>query len=233
MWTVHRNDSVTLDVDDLAACLDLIPLPRFTSIRCGDVTSPVEILRVGFDALRAEEVGPTECEWYLRNRDLMAIYQLVPEHQLRLVMRWRALRPGAAHGGAGVDLAISLQTNLLDADPAMTVASTLPCEEGLGWSDDGHLVDLADRPDLPLRLVRPGAGPSYVEMVHPDDAVQLAARMGNSNVELNARFFDERLEKGVIRRVRLRAVWLPRDRDVDAARALYADFLQQPLPLSS
>jgi hypothetical protein len=70
-----------------------------------------------------------------------------------------------------------------------------------------------------------GSQSSYVEMVHPADFNEsMLRRSPSGETELSHRLFAGRLEKGVILRSRIRAIFVPRDSDAALARACYADF---------
>jgi hypothetical protein len=79
-----------------------------------------------------------------------------------------------------------------------------------------------------------GAAYSYAEMVHPADFAGASLELrGEELLRFSHPLFAERLEKGVIRRVRLCGVFLPRDRDLEKASAIYRNFIAEPLPLTT
>jgi hypothetical protein len=77
---------------------------------------------------------------------------------------------------------------------------------------------------------------SYIELVDPADCD--AALIGNqpetpTAVQLSYQLFPEPIEKGVIRRARVRGLLLPRKDDVAVARDCYRQLLAAPPPLTT
>jgi hypothetical protein len=203
-------------------------------------------------------MGQPRCEnVYLRGPDLVLSYRMsrVPEFSWQVY--WRAL---ANQEGMfdGVELIVSVQTDLLDSDPRLTVESYLSTSQLLqlkfgekerivgqmpSTSHEPTWTEIASTPassilDPPGALLyRPAcAAHSYLEMIHPADFAGLELSWKTSNSPAStARFllFDEPLEKGVIRRGRLRTVVLPRDDDLATARACYQSFVESPIPLTT
>ena len=137
-----------------------------------------------------------------------------------------------------VDLIASVQTSFLDSDPSLTVHSLVPAREvvqlveveagrvePIEWNsaEQHRLAAAGEIPCFIFRLA--GSQSSYVEMVHPADFNESTLRRSPSGeTELSHRLFAGRLEKGVILRSRIRAIFVPRDSDAALARACYADF---------
>jgi hypothetical protein len=88
---------------------------------------------------------------------------------------------------------------------------------------------------VPLLLFRPhGAAYSYAEMVQPSDFAGASLELrGEELLRYSHPLFAERLEKGVIRRVRLCGALLPRDGDLERALQVYQNFIAAPLPLTT
>lgn len=120
-------------------------------------------------------------------------------------------------------------------------------------SYDGREPDLASLVTMPPRdhpqptLVGPNFGPwlcpdlpalagkVYAELVHPDDCSRrLHAPGGGPPLALRTALFGYDLERGVVLRGRLRALWLDASTDFRAAAfSAYDAFLREPPPLST
>jgi len=183
-------------------------------------------------------------EGYVRGGDLVATYAESRRDKVRPQIYWRSQMAGEAEPSGGVEMVISMQTSLLDSDPALATESVLPVGEVL-WLDDAEtgrfrLITAGEFPTTGagLILVRPaGEAVSYCGAVFPGDYLggewQLKAGGGVSRMGLRFRLFGERLEKGVIRRVRVWCGYVPRQDDERLALAIRRDWLAQPLPLTT
>ena len=98
---------------------------------------------------------------------------------------------------------------------------------------------LTDLPRLQV-FALPGAedGPSYMEMVPPNDVARLI-RVGPSDPELSPietlaaqyALFGHDFEKGVVFRARLRGYWASSETCLQDANSIYQQFLKEPPPL--
>lgn len=181
---------------------------------------------------------------YIRQDDLIATY-LGPAdpNRVRLQCYWRGLAavPGGRLGGC--ELVISVQTDLLDADPSLTVESFLPAANVLRMEHADQPRFVALEPSSSpwsveaspgVFLFRPRRQWSYLEMVYPSDfaRAQIVAQSPPA-WRLTSSLFPESLEKGVIRRGRIRGIFLPREEDETIALAAYREFVASPLPLTT
>ena len=193
-------------------------------------------------------------EVYVRGADLVAAYKPLPAQQLQPHVYWRGKR-SPAHGAFGLEMIVSLQTSLLDSDAQTVVETGLPtgpvwrpvAANGSGaWqfslcqqfpsalSARDATVLSAKTPSV--LLAQPcDIGYAYCEMVHPADFLE-------STVSLNrflepvivSRLFQERLEKGVIRRARIAGWQIPRAANVaQVAQELFQQFAAEPPPLTT
>ncbi len=186
---------------------------------------------------------------YVRGHDLIATYAQRPPRTVRPQIYWRAIGTGQSDEAAGVELILSAQTSFLDSDPALSLASAVLASEVWRLKDVSQnvLEQLELSMDLPIAptsndgtglfLFRsPKASFSYVEMVHPTDfaAAQLSLDDAAHNViRLTHHLFPEHLEKGVIRRGRIRSLFVPRDTDQQTAFEHYQTFATSPPPLTT
>jgi len=187
-------------------------------------------------------------EAYVRGGDLVATYGQAERWPVAVDVVWRALAPSGPDAPAGaVELLVSVRTERLESRPALSACSVVPAREVLRLSGGAtpRLEPAADgretfpRADgrLPCLVFRlPQAGLSYVEMVHPADAVEdglQGASAGGGRVRVAHRLFAGPLEKGVIRRARIRGVFVPRDRDERIAAECFAAFARSEPPLEA
>jgi hypothetical protein len=75
-------------------------------------------------------------------------------------------------------------------------------------------------------------GWSYAEMVYPGDFTESYIRRSDDGWHTTWDLFPERLEKGVIRRARMRGVFFAGE-DLSTALAAFEHFQASPLPLTT
>lgn len=168
---------------------------------------------------------------YVRGNDLVATLLQLPGRTFRPQFYWRALTGDVP----GVELVISVQTNLLASEPQISVGSTLSncavyCREGSSYQE----VDASKNYDSSVVLFRPkDTDFSYVELIQPSDRDDLRIHIDGDAVSTRFDMFCHDLEKGVIRRGRLRSMFVPRENDEDIATELMADLERAPAPLTT
>ncbi|MCA9213139.1 MAG: hypothetical protein KDB27_08750 [Planctomycetales bacterium] len=167
-------------------------------------------------------------EHYVRGNDLIVTYKQTPNRTVRPQLCWRA-------GAASTELIVSVQTSLLESCPAICVGSRLV--DGEAYSLDGESCQqITNACEIPTSaiLFRPNGGSvSYLELVHPSDANLVRIEFSADQVETQFEIFNDRLEKGVIRRGRLRSHFIDRASDVDSAIELMREFQASPAPLTT
>ena len=200
---------------------------------------------------------------YCRGDDLVAEYRATEDWPIRLDVTWRMVPPGGAGRIlAGIDLILSVRTELLDSLPALAVQSTLQAAEVLHL--DGRAAEtweaeaLAERDALPcpsllgachppiepsgaclpecLVFRLPGVDASYTEMLYPADfqrSVLLSRKTGNPAFDFRHTLFADRLEKGVILRAWIRGLFVPLAGDVEAAKVCHRLFFSAGPPLDA
>lgn len=245
----HIDDQLArLETDSLRAELDLHnPSGGAKISAAGSPISSVTFGQVSMPAARPSEL-------FARGDDLIAIFEERPDYPFRAQIYWRFVRslfPGADEGLlrpiAGLELILSMQTSLLDSDPALEVATDIAARQASQLTDvaAGRFIEHSVSAN-PIEL-SPTSGAGcvkfplasselvYVEMIHPADfrrASLTASGTSRSSVRLTHRLFPERLEKGVIVRSRLRAFMAPADRATRAAAAAYRTFAKSEPPLT-
>lgn len=190
---------------------------------------------------------------YVRGGDLIATYTEEPQRPYAPQVYWRAIgsadsqSAGADRPATQLELLVSVQTRLLDAQPEMTATSRLSAvevlhlvdtEEGRFSNVDPGRSEVSIQPQdgtgcLLLRLA--GGQLSYVQMVHPLDFIQgrLSVVAAADSALLTHTLIDCRMEKGVIIRTRVRGCFVDRANDTSAAVSLYEAFADSALPLSA
>jgi hypothetical protein len=181
-------------------------------------------------------------EAYVRGGDLVATYSPGSDWPYAPSIYWRIESRDVAL--AAISLLVSIQTDLLDTHPLVRVSSQMPAEEvlQLSESDQGTLTAVAVKG---RRTIHPtssatgivwrlaGGKTSYAEFAEPNDFRQLVVDHTDGVCRSAWELFAEFLEKGVIRRARLHAVFLPRENDVALAAELFRSLGSRPLPLTT
>jgi len=186
--------------------------------------------------------GPGEVliESYSRGSDLVARYAETPDRSVRPECYWRYVdRVGDA---LIIEVLISVQTSLLASEPAIHTRSILPAGELARIDVEQQFrlhplgsSELTASSGLGILVVRSQAfvNWTYAEMIYPSDYIGGRVTAGEASIELVFDLFPESLEKGVIRRARVRGCWVPRDGDREHIRQAYEQFVAAPLPLTA
>ena len=186
-------------------------------------------------------------ESYVRGRDLIAAYEPSPAQAARPQVYWRALE--FSREVAGLDLIISMHTEQPESDPRIGHRSVLPTWDV--WSLTGTDQPVFEQlllSDASQHVIKSGhhagaflfrfprLGVSYAEMVLPAQfqSAELRAHQAVSGTaELSYQLFPNRVERGVIQRGRLRAVFLPHHSDRLLAAECYRQLVNDSLPLTT
>lgn len=188
-------------------------------------------------------------EAYVRAGDLVATYLTEPAWPYRPQIYWQTdVLSGIPQVLASLSLIVSIQTDLLDTRPRLGVASQVPADElvhvavnGQGHSAQSLTIAKSyvlepDAKFLCLVVRLPGGETSYVECAPASDFRELRASSADDEAreaKLEWQLFDEFLEKGVIRRARVHAFFLPREDDVRLAAECARALATRPLPLTA
>lgn len=162
--------------------------------------------------------GTSVVEAFVRGDDLVATYRVAGEEAFSLQVYWTVT--SYENRVVVIDTLLSLETPLLESFPKVIVKSELPSVEVL-QPDEGREV-------LILRSVDNDW--SYAEMAHPAEPGDLRIdEKGVIQRSLGGAF----LEKGVVRRLRLRGVFLPRKNDLQLASECLAELVAEAPPLTA
>ncbi len=186
-------------------------------------------------------------EFYSRGADLVGVYSVKHPRHSWLTAYWRGeIPPSDARYPVGMTLLLSLQTDALDTQPAVTVVSTLAAEAAFALDIEQNRfmeVDqelIVEQPQASSRsaglvLLRlPGGLLSYCEVVEASD--QTALRVDRAELDgfrVTWTLMEGFLEKGVIRRGRVAGVFLARQHDMAAALSWRDEFVSRPVPLTT
>lgn len=246
MWKLDGT-LASLNTPELSAALDLAQPHRgvkLLAVRRDDESHshPAgEILQVHFPI----RPGPADIQdSWVRMEDVVAIYSQTKIRQVRSEIYWRLVRPAPA--ALGIEMILSVQTDLLDASATTSTSSQLAVEEVIWWSDPQRIdstrcirsgdesIDAHRETGRGLFIFRPsGVSYSYLEMMHPADFFSATLHWHGAVAVLHWQLFPESLEKGVIRRARSRGLFVPRSDDVSNAARLYTEFSSSPPPLTT
>jgi hypothetical protein len=152
----------------------------------------------------------------------VAVYAQTEPQSFTWQVYWRVSAP--ATDVVLLDVILSLQTPLLESFPRVATHSQLPAGEASVVAAAGDCV-----------LLRPTAGDwSYAEMTHPKDRGdwQLSSA-ADDQLRFERHLGGQFMEKGVIRRLRLRGAFLPRHNDLDLAAHYFALLAEETPPLTA
>ena len=141
-------------------------------------------------------------------------------------------------------LVVSIQTDRLDTHPRIFVRSKLPADEMMRLSVAGDELLMDSHADGELQIDPrasacsliwrlPGGELSYAEIMPTSDFRRLSVERTGNTVGTRWELFSEFLEKGVIRRARLQAMFVPRENDLQIVAESCQAIARRPLPLTT
>jgi hypothetical protein len=186
---------------------------------------------------------------YVRGPDIIVTYAETPQSPVRPQVYWRILDEPLVSPGVVLEAIVSIQTRLLDSDPRIELASTLPGRDWLCLAGDAATggfrpVALDDRSPRSIDIVPSGtallgripvSSCSYGHILLATDLLDahIAWDPAHRMTTLSAVFFGERLEKGILRRVRSRAILVPREQDEELMAELLITSVAAAPPLAT
>ncbi len=246
VWLLHGNVA-QLSCGNLSGRLDTArPQAGLYGVKLPDAHRAIALLgvyRADVADMKSWPLVPAEV--YLRGHDLVASYKPTSDWPFSPQLYWRANSLQMVDGVlASASLLVSVQTHLLDTYPHIGVASQLA-------SGETFLVSVSDgaqsRVEPIQQLQRIGAtnqdvcivsrfedsSLSYVEVMQSGDFREITLRPDSEGSSVEWELFADFLEKGVIRRARVHAALLPRERDLELAKACCAAIDRLELPLTT
>jgi hypothetical protein len=240
VWSL-RGTVADLNCGNLSARIDASrPSAGLYDVSIAGVQHVSDLLRVHRTDGAVQRSWPLALtESYVRGNDLVASYEATEEWPFSPQLYWQADSLRAVAGVlASASLLVSVQTHLLDTVPQIAVASLVPCDESpvvlvsgcvqpvvqttLPTNEDCCVVSRLK--DVPF---------SYIEIMPAGDFHATSLHAEGKGVAFEWRLFAEFLEKGVIRRARLHAAIVPREKDVEIAAACCKAIDRLQLPLTT
>lgn len=182
---------------------------------------------------------------YSRGNDMVATYAGTADWPFAPQIYWtnETIEVGGMAIGV-MSILVSIQTDRLNTHPQIVIRSSLPADEVLRVSVAGDelLVDSHADGELYIdpqataccQLWRLPVGEfSYAELMPTSDFCRLSIERTSHVATSRWELFSDFLEKGVIRRARLQAMFLPRDNDVQLAAECCQAIDRRPLPLTT
>ena len=153
---------------------------------------------------------------FARGSDLMVRYDQSEKDQFAFQLDFRAVpKSELASAACGFDVWLSVQTQLLDAHPLLEIGHPTATS---GWSGDAAIQSHQSPAGCAAILIHPSDLPQS-ELIDP-----AAGKL---------RLFGNFMEKGVIRRGRLRCLVSDKPLPTSDLQAAYDSFADSPLPLTT
>ncbi len=181
-------------------------------------------------------------EVYSRQGDLIARYQQTEQDTFAYQLDWQLLAPQGPFV-AGVELWLSIQTDLLNTRPQLEV--TTQALHGNSWRILQHCEMMEDQDESevgrgPAALVcearsgdRTSHGLTGVWLIAPGDQRHTRLQTNDSQSTQSVRLFGHFMEKGVIRRARMRFLLAAQTITNQHIASAYCDLAESPLPLTA
>lgn len=183
------------------------------------------------ELVRPGTATPIASDSYVRGDDLIASYS-TSDSPFGWQIYWRR-----AETDSGLEVVLSLQNRLLSGNPAIRITSCLPSNETWYFDASGQPLDAQA---VTSGKVRPAIVAialdnqwAYAEWVHPADVQDIQLLRSATTVTTEWTVFGDDLEKGVIRRARLRGEFLLRESLTTELPTRLHSFLHSPIPLST
>jgi len=245
MWSIDHTQA-SLSVPGLSASVNL----GRPDLGLADIAwqgAPVADARLLQVRRQRDDLVPPLVDAYVRGPGVIAVYESRLGGAVATQLDWRFVAH-AALGVAGVELIVSVHTELLDDDPELSLVSELPYRE-LFQAAEGEgaslvrIAGLGFEPGASCRCRGAGlfayrlahAAGSYLEMFPPADFGYAEFEPGAAPGTLRSRWglFGERLEKGVLRRTRVCGLLCSHTPTAEVTAACYRRWLDLGTPLST
>jgi hypothetical protein len=242
----------------IGATIDLSQPARGLAVSVSNIAQNQFALQaLGIEVGNEKALSHARLDAYVRGPDLVATYDESPPAQLRTQSYWRIIETAefAADDASAVvaafDLILSVNTSLLDNNPQSRVSSKIAAIETVfelvadaagkltfqevDFTNSGSPAGRIDRKTgTGCFIARFGNSElSFVQMVHPVDFCGAILDINQKSLAISHQLFQQRLEKGVILRARVRAAVLRRRDDLSTAQAAYVRFANAEPPLTA
>ncbi len=169
------------------------------------------------DPSSGEQAWPPS-DVYTRGCDLVATFREPAGQPFHLQVYWRVLEPKRCMSGV-LETIVSIQTREWEAYPSIAVTSALDVSHALIHEGGVNFLSQHDW--------------SYVEVSPIGDFEPTIGRL-DSGLSQSRWFYGKRfMERGVIRRLRLRGAFAPIANAEDAIEQLESQFASEPPPLTA
>ncbi|TWU28550.1 hypothetical protein [Bythopirellula polymerisocia] len=241
MWQLRGHDAL-LKTGSFSAHLNLQrPVLGLRTISAESVSLTGSVLGIGL-AQGFSEQGLSINEGFdcfVRGRDLVARYPETHSQPFSLDVYWRVEITDSRL--VIIDAIVSLQTSLLESYPKVQTITSIHAKEAWFVPDSHKKARLISSgqeltcDEFAGVLLRGAKGSwSYLEMTHPEDLGTWQAVDDQSDSwTLQRTLGGEFQEKGVIRRLRVRGLFIPREGDIETAPRLLKDFASSLPPLTA
>ena len=179
---------------------------------------------------------------FVRGNDLVVTYSETEQRPFSVQVYWRA--SVGSEGSLLLDTIMSLQTDALESYPGLATRTRLPARKTwqIAAADQlraefelsgSQARQLSDSDGDAILLQSVGDGLSYAEITHPTDRGETSVERTDDDAVLMVRRLGGRfLEKGVIRRLRVRGVFLPGEIDFESAAHCLSGLASEQPPLT-
>lgn len=167
-------------------------------------------------------------EAYIRQNDLIVRYEQSDDDLYTVQLNWRRLDCEIPDALA-LELWISVQTSLLDTHPTIEVRSRTSDALWHSLTLDDLSAEKSDK--TAIGLVKK-SGVTAMVMIEPSDAHQ-AHRILERSDDFALKILGDFMEKGVIRRVRMRLLAVASEIPRSKIAKQYRAFTDSPLPLTA
>ena len=236
-WTRFRQAS------KLAGC-ELSALVNLDRLDVG-----IQAVRQDGDDFRLLSISPNESgdgwpaklvDSYTRGNDMVTTYAGTDAWPFAPQIYWTF----DSENPVVLTLVVSIQTDRLDTHPRIFVRSKLPADEMMQLSVAGDELLMDSHADGELQIDPrasacsliwrlAGGELSYAEIMPTSDFRRVSVERTGNTVGTRWELFSEFLEKGVIRRARLQATFVPRENDLQIVAECCQAISRRPLPLTT
>jgi hypothetical protein len=208
-----ESQALSAVVDVAAPHHGLSTLNGLSSLRYAGEVIAGSLLGVAVDDLRS---GDAPSDAYVRGNDLVVAYRETEQRPFGVQVYWSVSL--ADDGSAIVDATTSIQTRQWEAYPRVAVTSTLAGSE------------FVERDETSILLRPAGSQWTYAELAMPGD---FEGAHDVSACRSRWTFDGHFMERGVIRRLRVRGMLMARLNDVQATERAQAKLAVEQPPLTA
>lgn len=166
------------------------------------------------------EIATPAAESYQRGTDFVQTLPATEKFPCETIWYW-TVRPLQSCPGALIRLTLSMQTDQLDSSPSLMLSSTLAGDKESSLMPEGRC------------LAQQAGAWRCIEVVHPSDQAEVTRQHSSQQAAPTLCVTLPFLEKGVIRRTRMAALFVPDGIDQTTLDQAVAEFVEEPLPLTT